>query len=197
MSGPARRGWPTSLGHLQDLSQEICQSESQASEQLTRYFYAKKALGISSGWQAICQISCFSNGVMRDRKGHRIIGWKRPLRSSPAVTTAPPCLLSRVPKCHIYTFLEHLRSDIVLHCPVHFRCRHALSSCLHFPLSVSSVLGEKIAVCWIAALPHAQERVLEGRLAASQTLETVEVPRKGHVCAQCSSSRSLLLLRPG
>ena len=41
---------------------------------------------------------------------HRIIGWKRPLRSSsPTIHPAPPCLLNHVLKCHIYTFLEHLQ----------------------------------------------------------------------------------------
>jgi len=41
---------------------------------------------------------------------HRIIGCKRPLRSSsPIVTPAPPCLLNHVPKCHIHMFFEHLQ----------------------------------------------------------------------------------------
>jgi len=35
----------------------------------------------------------------------RIIGWKRPLRSSsPTIHPTPPFLLNRIPKCHIYTF---------------------------------------------------------------------------------------------
>jgi len=35
---------------------------------------------------------------------HRIIGWKRPLRSSsPTVNPTPPCLLNHAPRCHIYT----------------------------------------------------------------------------------------------
>ena len=44
------------------------------------------------------------------RLNHRIIGWKRPLRSSsPTINRTPPCLLNHVPKCHIYTFFEHLQ----------------------------------------------------------------------------------------
>jgi len=36
---------------------------------------------------------------------HRIIGWKRPLRSSsPTICPTPPCLLNNIPKSHIYTF---------------------------------------------------------------------------------------------
>jgi len=32
---------------------------------------------------------------------HRIIGWKRPLRSStPTIHPTPPCLLQHIPKCH-------------------------------------------------------------------------------------------------
>ena len=41
---------------------------------------------------------------------HRIIGWKRPLRSSsPTIHPTPPCLLNHIPKCHIYTLFEHLQ----------------------------------------------------------------------------------------
>jgi len=49
--------------------------------------------------------------VSPDRmKSHRIIGWKRPLRSSsPTIHPTPPCLLNRIPKCHIYMFFEHLQ----------------------------------------------------------------------------------------
>ena len=52
-------------------------------------------------------------------KNHRIIGWKRPLRSSsPAVTPTPPCLLNHVSKCHIYTVFEPLQGWSGLHhCP--------------------------------------------------------------------------------
>jgi len=36
---------------------------------------------------------------------HRIMGWKRPLRSSsPTIHPTPPCLLNHIPKCHGYTF---------------------------------------------------------------------------------------------
>ena len=49
---------------------------------------------------------------------HRIIGWKRPLRSSsPTVTLTPPCLLNHVPRCHIYTFFKHLRGRGLHHLP--------------------------------------------------------------------------------
>jgi len=48
---------------------------------------------------------------------HRIIGWKRPLRSSsPTIHPTPPCLLNHVPKCHIYTFFEHLQGWGLHHC---------------------------------------------------------------------------------
>jgi len=41
---------------------------------------------------------------------HRIVGWKRSLRSSnPAVSPTPPCLLNHIPKCHIYTVFEQLQ----------------------------------------------------------------------------------------
>jgi len=43
-------------------------------------------------------------------QNHRIIGWKRPLRSSsPTIDPTPPCLLNHTLKCHIYTFFEHLQ----------------------------------------------------------------------------------------
>jgi len=49
---------------------------------------------------------------------HRIIGWKRPLRSSsPAIHPTPPFLLNHVPKCHIYTFFETLQGWGLHHCP--------------------------------------------------------------------------------
>ena len=51
-------------------------------------------------------------------QNHRIIGWKRPLRSSsPTVTTTPPCLLNHVPKRHIYRFFEHLQGWGLHHFP--------------------------------------------------------------------------------
>ena len=41
---------------------------------------------------------------------HRIIGWKRPPRSSsPTIHPTTPCLLIHIPKCHIYTFFKHLQ----------------------------------------------------------------------------------------
>ena len=49
---------------------------------------------------------------------HRIIGWKRPLRSpSPTVTTTPPRLLNHVPRCHISMHLEPLQGWGLHHCP--------------------------------------------------------------------------------
>jgi len=45
---------------------------------------------------------------------HRIVGWKRPLRSSsPTVNPTPPCLLHHIPK-------DYLNSVIVSRCPA--RC---------------------------------------------------------------------------
>ena len=41
---------------------------------------------------------------------HRIIGWKRPLRSlSPTINWTPPCLLNHSLKRHIHMFFEHLQ----------------------------------------------------------------------------------------
>ena len=41
---------------------------------------------------------------------HRIIDWKRPLRSSsPTINPTLPCLLNHITKCHVYTFFEHLQ----------------------------------------------------------------------------------------
>jgi len=46
----------------------------------------------------------------KQSQNHRIIGWKRALRSSsPTIHPTPPCLLNHIPKCHIYTFFEHLQ----------------------------------------------------------------------------------------
>ena len=43
---------------------------------------------------------------------------KRPLRSSsPTANPTPPCLLNHVPKCHIYTFFEHLQGWWLNHFP--------------------------------------------------------------------------------
>jgi len=62
-------------------------------------------------------------------QNHRIIGWKRPLKSScPTITLTPPCLLNHVMKCHICTFFEHLQgwdSTTSLHSLV--QCLTALS----------------------------------------------------------------------
>jgi len=49
---------------------------------------------------------------------HRIIGWKRPLRSSsPTINPTPPCLINHIPKCHIYTFFKHLQGWGLNHPP--------------------------------------------------------------------------------
>ena len=51
-------------------------------------------------------------------QNHRIIGWKRPLRSSsPTVHPTPPCLLNHITKCHIYTFFERLQRWWLNHLP--------------------------------------------------------------------------------
>jgi len=48
----------------------------------------------------------------------RIIGWKRPLRSSgPTIYPTSPCLRSHIPKCHIYTSFEHLQAWGLHHLP--------------------------------------------------------------------------------
>ena len=47
-----------------------------------------------------------------------IIGWKRPPRSSsPTIHPTPPCVLNHIPKCHIYTFFEHLQGWGLHHFP--------------------------------------------------------------------------------
>jgi len=49
---------------------------------------------------------------------YRIMGWKRPLRSSsPAIHSTPLCLLNHTPKCHIYTFFRHLQGWRLNHVP--------------------------------------------------------------------------------
>jgi len=51
-------------------------------------------------------------------KVHRITGWNRPLRSSsPTIRPTTPCLLNHTPKCHIYTFFEHLQGWGLNHLP--------------------------------------------------------------------------------
>jgi len=51
------------------------------------------------------------------QKNHRIIDWKRPLRSSsPTIHPTPPCLLNHVPRCHIYTFFKPLQGWSLPHC---------------------------------------------------------------------------------
>ena len=40
---------------------------------------------------------------------YRIVGGKRPLRSSPTIRPTPPCLLNHILKCHIYTVFKHLQ----------------------------------------------------------------------------------------
>ena len=54
----------------------------------------------------------------RESENHRIIGWKRPLRSSsPTITPKPPCLLNHILKCHFYTFFKHLQGWELHHFP--------------------------------------------------------------------------------
>ena len=49
---------------------------------------------------------------------HRIIGWKRPLRSSsPTIHPTPPFLLNHILKCHIYRFFKHLQGWGLNHFP--------------------------------------------------------------------------------
>ena len=51
-------------------------------------------------------------------KYHRIIGWKRPLRSSsPGVNPTPQYLLNHVLKCHVYMFFKHLQGWGLHHFP--------------------------------------------------------------------------------
>jgi len=46
---------------------------------------------------------------MAGKRNHRIIGWKRPLRSSnPTIHPTPPFLLNHLLKCHIYTSFKCL-----------------------------------------------------------------------------------------
>jgi len=42
-------------------------------------------------------------------ENHRIIGWKRPLRSSPTINLTPPCLLNHALKINIYRFFVYLQ----------------------------------------------------------------------------------------
>jgi len=47
------------------------------------------------------------------KNNHRIIGWKRPPRSSsPTSNPTPPYLLYHILKCHIYTSFEHKASEV-------------------------------------------------------------------------------------
>ena len=42
---------------------------------------------------------------LHESSNHRIIGWKRPLRSScPTIHPTPPCLTNHILKCHIHIF---------------------------------------------------------------------------------------------
>jgi len=53
-----------------------------------------------------------------EKRDHRIIGWKRPLRSSsPTINPTPPCLLNWVLKCHVYRFFEPFQGWGLHHCP--------------------------------------------------------------------------------
>ena len=69
-----------------------------------RYCTSGHGLGgkVVWGWQLDLMII--------ESENHRIIGWKRPLRSSsPTIHPTPPCLLNHVLKFHIYMFFEHLQ----------------------------------------------------------------------------------------
>ena len=52
------------------------------------------------------------------QQNHRIIGWKRPLRSSsPTIRPTTLCLLNHIPKCHTYMFFKHFQSWRLHHLP--------------------------------------------------------------------------------
>ena len=46
-------------------------------------------------------------GYWKNMRNHSLE--KTSKSSSPAVTPTPPCLINHIPKCNIYTFLEHLQ----------------------------------------------------------------------------------------
>ena len=72
---------------------------------------------------------------------HRIIGWKRPLRSSsPTIHPKTPCLPNHILKCHIYTFFKRLQGWWLGHLPGrpvpisdHFYSKFLLVSDLNLP----------------------------------------------------------------
>ena len=73
-----------------------------------------KRKAVMLGWPGAGHACCTSlTGMLeevQESENHRIIGWKRPLRSlSPTIHPTPPFLLQSIPKCHIYTFLKHLQ----------------------------------------------------------------------------------------
>ena len=75
-----------------------------------RWFCPSAPLWWDSTWSSASSSGPLSTGKTWTCWNHRIIGWKRPLRSSsPTVNRTPPCLLKHIPKCHIYTFFEHLK----------------------------------------------------------------------------------------
>ena len=58
----------------------------------------------------LCEGFCVPGTTVFHCAYHRIIGWKRPLRSSSStVTPTPPCLLNHVPKCPSRHFLNTSR----------------------------------------------------------------------------------------
>ena len=66
-------------------------------------------------WCSLCARNLLTD--LRSQN-HRIIGWKRPLRSlSPTVSPTPPCLLNQIPKCPIYTVFKHLQRWWLNHFP--------------------------------------------------------------------------------
>ena len=78
---------------------------------------AEAAACIKTGWYHITSKSCEETHVYI-KLDHRIIGWKRPLRSSgPTIHPTPPCLLNHVPNCHIYTFSKHFQGWGLHHLP--------------------------------------------------------------------------------
>ena len=67
-----------------------------------------RIISVEKDFQEICEWVCIN---------HRITGWNRPLNSSPTVPPTPPRLLNHIPKCHIYTFIEHLQGRWLSHLP--------------------------------------------------------------------------------
>ena len=56
--------------------------------------------------------------IIIESQNHRLLGWKRRLRSSsPTIHPTPPCLLKHIPKCHTYMFFEYLQGWWLNHLP--------------------------------------------------------------------------------